>query len=93
MPISKSAKKALRQTKKRTEINLRIKSQLKRAIKTLEKTPNRKNLVRATSLVDRAAKRGVIHKAKASRLKSQLAKHLPKKTVSAGKKTRKSSKK
>lgn len=73
MPISLSAKKSLRVSQRRTEENRawkqRVKNQLK---KTTAET------VSATiSVIDKAAKHDVIHKNKASRLKSQLMKKFP----------------
>jgi small subunit ribosomal protein S20 len=70
MPISASAKKSLRVGLRRTEENrawkLRIKNQLKKASPT--------TLAETMSVLDKAAKHDVIHKNKAARLKSRLAK-------------------
>ena len=74
MPILKSAKKALRVSKKKNIINRRLKSQVKTAIDQVEKDPNPKNLSLASSKIDRAVKQNLIHKNKAARVKSRLAK-------------------
>ena len=73
MPISKSAKKALRRDQRRRKINLKIKIPLKRAIKSARKSPTIKTLGKAFSWLDQAVKKNLIHKNKASRLKSRLS--------------------
>lgn len=79
MPITKSAKKKMRRDKQRTIINQRIRRQTKSAIKQTRQKPTKKALQRASQMLDRAAKKRVIHKKKASRLKSRLTKLLQKK--------------
>ncbi len=76
MPLTKSAKKALRQQRRRTIINLRIKKRVRQAIKSFKKNPTNKAYALVSSLLARAAKKKVIHQKKASRLKSRLAKLL-----------------
>ena len=65
----KSAKKALVVSLKRKETNKKIKESFKKALK-------KKDLSLAYSLLDRAAVKKAIHKNKAARLKSRLAKKL-----------------
>jgi len=79
MPIIKSAKKALRRDKRRTIVNKKINDQVKAALKKSRKNPSKKNLKEAFSYLDKAAKKNVIHKNKASRLKSRLSKLAKKK--------------
>lgn len=81
MPIIKSAKKALRQSKKRQTANLVYKTKIKKTKKTIEKKILAKELDLAKQdlskyykIVDKATKRNILHKNKASRLKSRLAK-------------------
>ena len=83
MPITTSAKKALRQNIKRRSKNLRKKDAYKTAINEYKKLIPLKNTDEAKqklSLVfkslDKAAKTNVITKNKASRLKSRLARRL-----------------
>lgn len=76
MPIIKSAKKALRQTKKRTEKNLFKKNVLKSEIKKAKDKKDPSVLGRLHSLVDKAVKSGIIHKNKASRIKSRFSRLL-----------------
>jgi len=76
MPITKSAKKALRRSKRRTKINKRRKEVVKKAIKTFRKSLTPETLRKAYSAIDTAAKKKIFHKNKAKRLKSQLAKLL-----------------
>lgn len=75
MPITKSAIKALKQSKVKAARNL----DKKRAIKTaLKKTTDAKALSKTQSILDKAVKTGYIHKNKAARLKSRLAKKIAK---------------
>lgn len=76
MPIIKSAIKALRKDKKRTIINKKIKSRYRLAVKKMRANPSSKNLKAVYSALDKASKKKVTHKNKASRLKSKLAKLL-----------------
>lgn len=73
MPVTKSAKKALRRDQRRRKINLKIKIPLKKAIKTARKGPTQKTLGKAFSWLDQAVKKHLIHKNKAARLKSRLS--------------------
>ena len=86
MPIIKSAIKKLRQDKKRTKINRVKKDSLKDAIKKALKTKKEVDVKGAISAIDKAAKKHLIHKNKAARLKSRVAKLIsfkaaPKKTT------------
>jgi small subunit ribosomal protein S20 len=83
MPNTTSAKKALRQNSIRRERNVKKKEAYKEAVKLFRKLIAAKKLDEAKAqlprtyqLLDKAAKGKVIEKNKASRLKSQLAKHL-----------------
>jgi small subunit ribosomal protein S20 len=49
------------------------------AVKPMRQKPTKKAFQKASQALDRAAKKGVIHKKKASRLKSRLSKLLQKK--------------
>ncbi len=73
MPIIKSAKKKLRQDKKRSELNNSYRNRFKKAVKEFQAKPSVKALSEAFSLIDKAAKKNIIHKNKASRLKSGLS--------------------
>lgn len=81
MPIIKGAKKALRQTKKRTAQNSKKKSILKRQLTKFTKKPSAKEIDSLYSLIDKLAKRNIIHKNKAGRIKSRLAKIVPLKKI------------
>lgn len=73
MPITQSAKKALRKDQRRKLVNLRIKERVKTTIKKARAKKTKKGLALAYAAIDRAVKKGVLHRNKASRLKSQLA--------------------
>lgn len=81
MPITKSAKKALRGSLVKKAMNDRNKKNVKEAVKSIEKLVKAKNnaeakklLPEAYSAIDKAAKRGVIKKNTASRKKARLSK-------------------
>ncbi len=75
MPNIKSAKKRVLVSKARTEANKAAKSTLRTAIKKARAEGADAAVVKAAVVtVDRAAGKGLIHKNKAARLKSQLAK-------------------
>ena len=80
MPITASAKKALRGSARKKAVNDRRKKTMKDSIKEIEKLIKAKSLAEAQKLVsatqaaiDKAAKKNVIHKNKASRLKKRAA--------------------
>jgi ribosomal protein S20 len=73
MPIIKSAKKRARVARKAAVRNSKTKRSLKSALKVFGKSPSNKSLSSAQSNLDKAAKKGVIHKNKAARLKKQAA--------------------
>ena len=73
MPIIKSAKKALRQNKTRRGFNLEKISALKSAVKKAKKSKAKKDISLLYSLADKAVKGKIIHKNKAARIKSQIA--------------------
>lgn len=73
MPIIKSAKKRVRTTKKASALNSKTKRNFKNALKLFSKKPTAAALSGAQSTLDTAAKKGVIHKNKAARLKKRAA--------------------
>ena len=74
MPNIKSAIKKVRKDKRRAAVNLRLKKRYKQAVKEARHEPDAEKLKTAQKELDRAAKKGVIKKGKASRLKSRLTK-------------------
>ena len=74
MPIIKSAKKRVRTAHKAAVRNSKTKRSLRESLKTFGKSPAAKSLSAAQSELDKAVKKGVIHKNKAARLKKQAAK-------------------
>ena len=89
MPVTKSARKALRQSRRKREVNLALRQKTKQALKKARQKPTRISKTKAISLLDRAAKKKIIHRNKAARLKSKLAKlkaTKKKKTIPAKKK-------
>lgn len=76
MPVTKTAKRALRGSKNKESVNKLIISRLEASIRAAEKGKTQDKVAKAVSLADRAAKKKVIHKNKAARIKSQLSKLL-----------------
>ena len=89
MPITKSAKEALRQSRRKRVFNLRRLKKMKEIVKTAKELikESKKNeavklLPKAYQAIDKAAKRGVIKKETAARKKSRLTKAISKITAS-----------
>lgn len=74
MPLIKSAIKKVRKDKARTLRNQKQELQLKKLIKEVRRNKTVENLKAVFSALDKAAKVNLIHKNKASRLKSSLSK-------------------
>jgi len=81
MPITKSAKKALRQNATQNAKNLKRKNRVKTLVKQVKKLTSQQKAEEAQALMpklyralDKAAKAGVIKKNTASRRKSRLTK-------------------
>jgi len=81
MPITSSAKKALRSSKKKRVFNLRRKNEMQSIVKeykkliSAKKTDETKKLIpKLQKTIDKAAKRGIIKKNTAARKKSRLIK-------------------
>lgn len=88
MPVIKSAKKKLRQDKKRQLQNKGVKNALKAVIKAAKLTMTPEAISKAFQAADKATKLHIIHKNKAARLKSTLSKlDASKKPVTTEKKT------
>ena len=76
MPVTKTAKRALRVSTKKTKDNKSIVSALDAAIRMAKKEKSKKSLNKVFSLSDRAAKSHVIHTKKADRIKARLTKRI-----------------
>ncbi|MEK7659686.1 MAG: 30S ribosomal protein S20 [Patescibacteria group bacterium] len=87
MPNTRSAKKALRQSKSRRVFNLRRSRAMKDVVKDIHRhvrahdiTEAQKLLPQAYQAIDKAAKRGIISKNTASRRKASIARQTAKKS-------------
>ena len=82
MPRTKSAKKAMRQSKSRTARNRAQRSALRTAVKKVRSSGDAKEsaaaYLEATRLLDRSGRKGLIHKNTAARQKSRLARAIKK---------------
>ena len=74
MPVTKTAKRALRGSSRKGDLNKLILTKLEVAIKKAKKTKAPEAVTLAMSLADRAAKKNVFHTNKANRIKSSLSK-------------------
>ena len=74
MPVTKSAKKALRQSRQRAATNKLVRQRLKKVVAKTKRSQSVKELAEIYRTLDRATQKGIIHKNKAARLKSRLAK-------------------
>ena len=78
MPNTKSAKKRMRQSEKRQEKNRQERSELRSAVKKVRKAETKDAaeaaLKSAETLIDRAARKHLVHPNKAARTKSRLHK-------------------
>ena len=76
MPITSQAIKKMRHDKTVTKRRDKQEDTVRTAVKLMRKKPTQKQLTTTFSLLDKAIKTNIIHKNKASRLKSRLAKLL-----------------
>lgn len=89
MPIIKSAKKRVRVARKAAVRNRKTKRNFRAALKIFAAKPSAKAHGEAQSAIDKAAKKGVIHKNKAARLKKRAAAKAKAAGVKPAKKTAK----
>jgi small subunit ribosomal protein S20 len=89
MPVTTTAKRALRGSKNKESVNKVILGKLDVAVRVAKKSKSLEKVLAATSLADKAAKKRVIHKNKAARIKSQLSKLLIKATKTKSKTSKK----
>ncbi len=78
MPVTKTAKRALRSSLRKGQINKLILAKLEVAVRVAKKSKTKEKILAAISLADRTAKKHAVHKNKAARIKSTLSKLLPK---------------
>lgn len=85
MPRRRTSLKSNRVNKRKHTRNLKVKGQLKKALKKFQELITQKNsaeaktfLTKVFSQLDKAAKKNIIHPATANRKKSRLMRHLNK---------------
>jgi len=83
MPLTTSAIRALRNSGRKAARNAVVRKSYKELLKKTRKDPTAANLSKAFTCLDKAAQANVIHKNKANRLKSRLAKLVNKKAPPA----------
>lgn len=74
MPVTKTAKRALRVSKRKYSVNSKLRSKLEASIRAAKKSGKKDDISEAVSNTDKAAKKHIIHKNKAARIKSRLMK-------------------
>lgn len=74
MPLLANAKKALRSSNRKAEVNSRVRSKMKTMVAKFRKEPQAPSLSSAYSAIDKAVKKHLVSKNKAARMKSQLGK-------------------
>lgn len=89
MPVTKTAKRALRGSLRKTSVNNIFRKNFDIALRIAKKDKSEKSVKKASSLADRAAKKGLIHKNKAARIKSMLSKIVKPTATPKTKKTKK----
>jgi ribosomal protein S20 len=77
MPVTKTAKRALRSSLKKQGVNKTLVSKLEASLRIAKRSKKEKDVKIAISLTDRASKKKIIHTNKAARIKSTLSKLLP----------------
>lgn len=80
MPITQSAKKALRQNVRRRVQNVKKMDAVRNAVKKYKKLLSEKELSLVYKAIDKAAKTNALNRNKASRMKSRLAQLIAKST-------------
>ena len=76
MPRIRSAKKRMRQSRARLEVNRAQRSAIKTALRKARGETNKENVAAALQALDRGARKGLIHRNAAARKKSRLMKKL-----------------
>jgi small subunit ribosomal protein S20 len=80
LPKLRSSKKRLRQSQKAAERNKPVRTRFRRTVKRVRTAESKEAaegmLAEANSIIDRTARKGVIHARAAARYKSRLAKHV-----------------
>ncbi len=74
MPVTKTAKRALRSSKVKRAFNDKVRKNLEIAQRLAVKKPTAKAISTVSSLADKAAKVNIIHKNKAARIKAVFSK-------------------
>lgn len=74
MPLTKSAKRALKSSKRKAVVNSAIIKKLEMLVRDARKSKTADKIKKAVSYSDVASKKKAIHKNKASRIKSALSK-------------------
>jgi ribosomal protein S20 len=74
MPVTKTAKRALRVSNRKKDLNTVIFTNLDKAIRAAKRLKTADSVRKVYALADRAVKKDLIHKNKASRIKSSVSK-------------------
>ncbi len=78
MPVTKTAARALRSSKRKANVNTRRWTNVETLIRLAKKEKSTDSVKKASAALDRATKEHYIHQNKAARLKSSLSKLITK---------------
>ena len=81
MPVTKTAARALRVSKRKKQVNDRIRRDLEVAVRFAKREMSSDAIKKVIAFADKAAKKKVFHKNKAARIKSSISKLLPKSKI------------
>ena len=87
MPISLSAKKSLRVTKRNHKTNVALKQKFKSVAKKFQEKPTSAGLAEVVSFLDKLDKNHIFHHNKVNRMKSRYSKMVLEKTKTTESKT------
>lgn len=79
MPVTVTAKRALRSSKRKQVVNKTLMTRLDIAMRKAKKSPTKASVSEVMRLADRASKKRIIHANKAARIKSRFTSLISKK--------------
>jgi len=74
MPVTKTAKRALRSSNRKRDFNSLVRSKLEATLRVAIRTKKPNDIKTAISSTDKAVKKNLIHKNRAGRIKAKLSK-------------------
>jgi small subunit ribosomal protein S20 len=78
MPVTKTAKRAFRSSRRKEAVNKKVIQAVDIAVRVTKKKPSKESLQKAYSALDKGVKKKILHKNKAANIKSALARFVSK---------------